>query len=169
MGSVWGLASVFGPIFGGLLTERASWRWVSALERRFQVIVMHALTASRLVSQCFFINLPTAGVAFAMLFFFLKLNPRQKLTWNELLRTFDFPGLVLIMAATAMLCVGFATASDNGWSDKTTIGLVVAGGVTFAAAIVNFLYTSRNAIIPPRMLKTRTTLFMMFCSTLQAL
>lgn len=85
-----------------------------------------------------------------------------------LARTFDFLGLALIMSGCACLVVGFSFASDHGWGDKATIALLVVGGVLFASSLVNFLVTKRNAIIPPRVLKTRTTVFLMLASLLQA-
>jgi hypothetical protein len=39
------------------------------------------------------INLPTGGIAFACLFFTLKLNPTRKLTFQQFKQTFDFVGL----------------------------------------------------------------------------
>jgi MFS family permease len=69
VGSTWGIASALGPIIGGLLTQRASWRW------------------------CFYINLPTSSFAFVMLLFSLKLNPTKKYTFAMLRKTFDFLGL----------------------------------------------------------------------------
>lgn len=133
-----------GPLFGGLICERTSWRWI------------------------FFINLPACGLAIPALYFSLKLPPRKRTTWQELSKTFDFIGLVLIMAGCACLVVGFASASDNGWGQKQTIALLVVGCVLFIASLVNFLVTKRNAILPPRILRTRTTVFWLLCSTLHA-
>ncbi|WWC65962.1 uncharacterized protein I303_108584 [Kwoniella dejecticola CBS 10117] len=144
LGSAWGIAAVLGPILGGLLTEKASWRW------------------------CFYINLPTCGIAFALLVFTLKLNPSRKLTFAELNRTFDFLGLALLMAASALLIVGFSRAADFGFGQPATYGVIIAGAVVFLAAIANFLTTKRNAIIPARMFKNRTTAFFLLASTLHA-
>lgn len=41
----------------------------------------------------FYINLPTCGAAFVLLFFTLKLNPTKKHTFRELSQTFDFLGM----------------------------------------------------------------------------
>ncbi|WVW86801.1 hypothetical protein I302_108856 [Kwoniella bestiolae CBS 10118] len=144
MGSAWGIAAVLGPILGGVLTEKASWRW------------------------CFYINLPTCGIAFVLLVFTLKLNPSRKLTFRELSRTFDFVGLALLMIASGLLIVGFSRAADFGFGQPASYGIIIAGAVMFLAAVVNFLTTKRNAIIPARMFKNRTTAFFLLASTLHA-
>ncbi|WVQ95971.1 hypothetical protein IAU59_003070 [Kwoniella sp. CBS 9459] len=144
LGSVWGIASVLGPILGGLLTEHASWRW------------------------CFYINLPTCGIAFAFLVFTLHLNPRRKLTFAELRQTFDFLGLALIMASSAMIIVGFSHAADYGFDKPASYGVIIGGAVTFLLAVANFLTTKRNAIIPARLFRNRTTAFFLLGSTLHA-
>ncbi|KAI5455350.1 hypothetical protein NCC49_000164 [Naganishia albida] len=144
-GGVWGVASVLGPLLGGILAQKGdNWRW------------------------CFFLNLPTAGIALVALFYSLKLNPSRKLTWRALSKTFDFLGLALIMSGCACLVVGFSFASDHGWGYKATVALLAVGGTLFCSSLVNFLFTKRNAIIPPRVLKTRTTVFLMLASLLQA-
>ncbi|KLT45103.1 MFS general substrate transporter [Cutaneotrichosporon oleaginosum] len=146
MGASWGVAAVVGPILGGAFTHmsRSGWRW------------------------CFYINLPTAGVAFVLLVLYLKLNKPRNHTFDELRRTFDFLGLFLIMVGSALLIVGFSFAADHGFGYTPSIALIVVGGVLFCAAIVNCLVTKRTAVIPARLFKTRTTLFYTIASTLHA-
>lgn len=126
MGASWGVAAVVGPILGGAFTHmsRSGWRW------------------------CFYINLPTAGIAFVLLIFTLKLNKPKGSTFAELRRTFDFVGLFLIMVGSSLLIVGFSFAADHGFEYKPSIALIVVGGVLFFAAVANCLITRRNAVIP---------------------
>ncbi|KAJ7656291.1 MFS general substrate transporter [Mycena polygramma] len=133
MGGCWGVASVLGPLVGGIVTEKASWRW------------------------CFWLNLPTGGVAAVMLLF-LNLNPVRKLTLREFFQKFDFVGIFVLMTGTGALLAGFSIAADSGWNDPATIGLIVAGLVLLSLAAAVESRTTRMAIIPPRLFKTRTTL-----------
>ncbi|KAJ6581799.1 MFS general substrate transporter [Mycena capillaripes] len=133
IGGCWGVASVLGPLLGGIVTEKASWRW------------------------CFWINLPTGGVA-AIMLLFLNLNPVRKLTLAEFFQKFDFLGIFLLMTGTGTLLAGFSIASDNGWNDPSTIALLVVGPILLSLAAVVESRTTRMAVIPPRLLKTRTTL-----------
>ena len=50
---------------------------------------------------------PTGGIAGALLFFFLNLNPRPRTSVREQLRVFDFAGLALIVGGVACVLVGF--------------------------------------------------------------
>ncbi|KAJ6519095.1 major facilitator superfamily domain-containing protein [Mycena sanguinolenta] len=131
LGGCWGVASVLGPVLGGIVTEKASWRW------------------------CFWINLPT-GIIAAVLLLFVNVPPARKLTFAEFLQKFDFAGIFLLMSGTGTLLAGFSIAADR--SDPDTIGLVATGPVLLALALVVESRTTRMAILPVRLLKTRTTL-----------
>jgi len=97
------LASVAGPITGGTITEFLSWRWV------------------------FFVNLPIALAALAMIAFGLKDTVRRER------QPIDFAGIALLVAATTALLLLLAWGGGEfPWVSATTAGFGLAICVLFA-------------------------------------
>jgi len=101
-GGVFGVASVVGPLVGGLLVENASWRWV------------------------FYINLPLGIIALVVINRVLKLEhvPRRA--------KIDFPGSALVVAGVGLFLVAVQQAGNATRITTSSAILAAAGIVGIA-------------------------------------
>ncbi|WVN85117.1 uncharacterized protein L203_100259 [Cryptococcus depauperatus CBS 7841] len=101
--------------------------------------------------------------------FTTKVNWRWCFYINISICSYDFVGLLLIVIAAPLVIVGFSTAADEGFGAKKAYAVIITGIGIMALAVIHFLTTKKNAIIPARLLRTRTTLFFMIGSFFQSL
>ncbi|KAF2093703.1 MFS general substrate transporter [Rhizodiscina lignyota] len=130
IGTVWAFASGLGPVVGGALSEKVSWRW------------------------CFYINLPITGLTFAILLFFLDLQtPRTPLI--EGLKAIDWLGSLSSAGGTVMILLGLQFGGvEHPWKSVIVICLVIFGGITFTLFIAIEWKVSRYPIMPVRLFKS---------------
>jgi EmrB/QacA subfamily drug resistance transporter len=103
--SVWGVASVVGPLLGGYLTDRLSWRWV------------------------FFVNLPVGLVAAALIRLYLREQPRPGA------RRIDVAGAATLALSASLLLVGLNEAGTVGLAAPEAWGLLLAASAVFAVFV----------------------------------
>ncbi len=100
------LAPAIGPVLGGVLVEKASWRWI------------------------FYVNLPigVVGVVFSALYLREHREPSAL--------GFDVYGFLLAGGALAALLFGLAEGPSKGWASTIVIGSLAAGAVLAVALVM---------------------------------
>ncbi|EXJ73953.1 uncharacterized protein A1O5_02247 [Cladophialophora psammophila CBS 110553] len=135
LGAVFGVASVAGPLLGGVFTTKISWRW------------------------CFYINLPIGAVVLAFLFLVIENTPPAlgDLPFKEKLDRIDIPGTLVFIPCIVCLLLALQWGGQKyDWSNGRIIALLVLFGVLLIIFIIIQFWRKESGTIPPRIAKQRT-------------
>ncbi|MGH9127938.1 MAG: MFS transporter [Acidimicrobiales bacterium] len=125
--AVAGGGAAAGALFGGILTQYLSWRWI------------------------LFINVPIGVVVTLGAIAFLSEGRR-----NLGSRSLDLPGAITVTGGMALLVYGIVQTSSNGWSSGRTIGLLVGAVALLVAFLVIEARFAESPLVPLSIFRLRT-------------
>jgi MFS family permease len=136
IGMTYAVAAVLGPLLGGVLTDRATWRW------------------------CFYINLPIGGAAAVAVFFFFHLPAAAappQLSWTKKLLHVDPVGITLAMGCTTCFILALQYGGiTHPWDSSVVIGLLIGFGFLAIALVGWEIWLGEYAMMLPRLYKQRS-------------
>ncbi|KAI1758823.1 major facilitator superfamily domain-containing protein [Hypoxylon sp. FL1150] len=118
----WGLGAALGPVFGGVITEHTTWRWL------------------------FYINFPFCALGLFIIPFTVKLKSPHKRTFAEKVIRIDWVGSILFVGGTSSFLIGLTWGGIQfPWSAYQTWLPILLGGL---AVIVSLVYEKTLAAVP---------------------
>ncbi|KAG6332711.1 hypothetical protein ID866_6381 [Astraeus odoratus] len=148
----WSCSAVAGPLLGGLFSTGASntfsWRWA------------------------FYMNLPICLAAWVLIVLSLRgvaLGRAKSASWRALAQRFDFIGLLLFMAGTGFVVVGFSFAMDKSWTSPDTLSFIISGPLVLVLGGFYEVHTKRDALFPPSAFRSLTVVIILVVTFLHNL
>ncbi|KAH9847848.1 MFS multidrug transporter [Lenzites betulinus] len=130
----WAFAAAIGPIVGGSLAQKASWRWL------------------------FYINLPLAGAAFVLVAIFLRVRTPEGSLRSKLARV-DWIGNAIIVAGTTLALIALTWGGITyPWVSTHVLAPLIIGGALIVAFFVYETCVPREPTLPLDVIKNRTSL-----------
>lgn len=120
-----------GPILGGVITEKASWRWI------------------------YLFNTPAAAAGIAVMLFCWprkdKMYTKPKISWQSL-RQVDWLGAVLLLAASTLLVFALQEAGSRAftWSSATIVSTLTISGACWIGFFAWISWLSFSRVRYPR-------------------
>ncbi|KAJ7909633.1 major facilitator superfamily domain-containing protein [Mycena leptocephala] len=131
---MWTCAAGVGPILGGALSEKASWRWL------------------------FYINIPASAFAFLFVLVFLQVRTPTGDVWSKL-ASVDWFGNILIISGTILSNISLTWAGVRySWSDVRVLAPLITGLALMVAFVIYEKYVPRIPTMPWEVVTNRTAL-----------
>ena len=133
------LASLAGPLLGGLFVDQLSWRWA------------------------FYVNVPIGAAALTLLALYLPASTERRVA------RIDYPGAALVAGTVvAVMLIATWGGSRYGWGSPQIVGLMVVALVLLGACLVRER-SAAEPVLPLRLFRDRVVTVVSagaFCATL---
>ena len=142
----WAIGSIVGPMVGGALVERASWRW------------------------CFHVNFPFCAISLVATCVFIHPGRVSTAPLAEKLGRVDWVGAVLFVSGLTSFLVGLSWGGvQYPWTSPATKGPIAAGMVGVAVFLAWQIYRGENSLLPLTLFRSVSSVAAFCCALVNGL
>ena len=155
LSSMFGISSVIGPLLGGALTDKATWRWCFWVSK-FWFVLLQTLTYSMQI------NLPFGAIAILSVSLFFKPPPREStgMSLKKKILELDLLGAGFLICAIVCLLLALQWGgSTYPWKNSKVWGCLLGFGLLIIIFILLQIRRGDRATIPLRIFSQRTVLW----------
>jgi MFS family permease len=142
----WSVGSILGPVIGGILTEKASWRW------------------------CFHINYPFCGIGLVVAIVFVRLNRVAEINFAQKLKQTDWIGALIFLGGMTSFLVGLSWGGiQHPWDSAATLAPIILG--LFALVVFGFwqCYLKPHSLLPLSIFCNWSAIAAFYCAMVNGL
>ena len=143
----WSVGTIAGPVVGGCLVEKASWRW------------------------CFHINFPFCGTGLAAAYLFVRPGDAAGLPFSGASTQMDWIGGFLFVSAVTSFLVGISCGggAQHAWLSPATLAPTILGVVGTAIFAGWQAYASPHSLLPTSLFASRSSIAAFYCALINGL
>ncbi len=137
IGATFGLASIAGPLLGGIFASKVSWRW------------------------CFWINVPVGVTSLVVLILCVPNNPPTQNQSDkpllQRLKSYDPVGSMLLIPGLTLLLLALQWGNNgSNWDSARVLATLITSIVLILAFLVWQIWAGDNGTLPPRIMRKRS-------------
>ncbi|ETS75604.1 hypothetical protein PFICI_12548 [Pestalotiopsis fici W106-1] len=142
----WTIGSSAGPLIGGAISEKTTWRWM------------------------FYIMFPFCGYGLICVPWLLTLKPREMITTREKLRRIDWIGSLAFMVGTTLFLMAISWGGTQfAWNSAGELLPLCLGLVGIAATLVWGRYFTGRPLLNTALFSSASATFCYICGGIQGL